>query len=180
MSSIEKKARLEFAEQLKKYRDTACISQAHLAQGLGMQQPYIAKIEKANHSIGLDMLVIISTYFGVKYYQLADPGFPIPMREKLHESIRKFHKLKSTDTGYLKDASPNYSKNIDKYLKGGYLNEEKTSKEIAVDFLHLYQQTIPPSKVSDILCRPPRRDLLDITKPENGRGNRYKLKKKVI
>lgn len=179
MRSIEKNARLELAQQLKKYRDAAGISQSDLANGLGMQQPYIAKIEKANHSVGLDLLVDISTYFGIKHYELTNPDFPVPTKEVLRKSIMAFHKLKDTDTSYLKDTSPNYAKNIDKYIRAGHLNEEKSSKEIAHHFNELFNQVIPASKVSDILCRSPRKELLEITKPANGRGNKYKLKNKV-
>lgn len=176
MKNTEKIARIEFAKQLIKYRDTAGISQNVLAQGLNKQQPYIAKIERFKHSVGLDLLVEISTYFGVKYYQMADPDFTIPSKEELIHSIEEYHKLTDTDTSYLSKRSPNYAKNMDKYLQTAYLKESKTSKEIAKDFMDLYQQEIPASKVSDILSRSPRKELLDIIKPESGRGNKYRLK----
>ena len=173
MKNIKITAREEFALQLYKYRNSVDISQADLAIGLEMQQSYIARLEGAKASVGIDMLEYISFYFGVKYYEMADPEVEPPPPEELLGNIIRYHNLMGIDTGYLKDKSPKYTKNMDKYIKE-HLTEPKTSTEIAIHFKEVYKVDISASKVSDILGRSPRKELLIITKP--GGKNIYQLK----
>lgn len=138
-----------------------------------MQQSYIAQIEGAKTSLGIDLLEDISFYFGVKYYEMADPDVEPPPPEELFGNIIHYHKLMGIDPGYLKNKSPKYTKTMDNYIKE-HLTEPKTSTEIATDFKTLYDVNISASKVSDILGRSPRKDLLIITKPAG--KNIYQLK----
>lgn len=166
-------AREEFALQLYKYRNSVDISQQKLATGLEMQQSYIARLEGAKASVGIDILEDISFYFGVKYYKMADPEVELPPPEELFGNIIHYHNLMGIDTGYLKNKSPKYTKSMDNYIKE-HLLEPKTSTEIAVHFKEVYKVDISASKVSDILGRSPRKELLLITKPAG--KNIYQLK----
>lgn len=173
MKSRKKTARKEFALQLYKYRNSVYISQDDLAIGLEMQQSYIAQIEGAKTSLGIDLLEDISFYFGVKYYKMADPEVEPPPPEELFNNIINYHNLMGIDPGYLQNKSPRYTKNMDNYIKD-YLTEPKTSTEIAAHFKQVYNVDISASKVSDILGRSPRKELLIITKPAG--KNIYQLK----
>ena len=171
-------AKKEFGNQLKAYRTVAGISQGDLASALMKQQPYIVSIEKGDTGVGIAKMVEISSYFGVKYYQFADPNFPIPKKEELRTNIRDYLTLNNIDPSYLdNDESPGYSKNMDIYLSTNMLSEAKTSYEIAQDYKIMFQEEIKPSKVSDILSKGGRKKLVDIFKPKVGRGNLYQLKR---
>lgn len=168
-------ARIEFASQLKKYRKAAKISQANLAAAIGKQQPYVVLLEGGEYSFGIDILEMISRFFGVKLYQFLDPSFPIPSKEVLHQHIKDFVSSTDTDTSYLNNRSPNYAYNLDLYLNTNLLTDPKTSVEIARDYLEMFAEEIPPGKVTDILTRAPRNVYVKVIKPEIGRGNKYVL-----
>jgi transcriptional regulator with XRE-family HTH domain len=170
-------ARIEFGRQLKAYREAAGISQGALAKALMKQQPYIVNIEKGETGIGIDKMEEISSFFGMKYYDFANPKFPIPPKAELRENMRKYLILHQIDPSYLdNENAPKYAKKLDLYLATGKLNEQKSSYEIAKEYQEMFDEHIEPSKVTDILTKAPRNEKIEVTKPATGRGNLYKLK----
>ena len=176
MSEIEKKAKAEYAERLRAFRKMADVSQENLAKAISVHQPYIASIEAGNISIGIDKQEEIAAYFGVKYYKFADPDFPIPSKQQLRESIEHYVRSTHTETGYLKDESPNFARHIDELLKTDFLKVFKTASEISAECKIRYGLEIASSRVTDILSRGPRKDLIEVIKPETGKFNQYRLK----
>lgn len=153
------------------------VSQENLAKALAIHQPYIASIEAGNVSLGIDKLEEIAAYFGIKYYKFADPDFTIPPKTELRENIEKYVKSTNTETGYLKDETPTFAKHIDALLETDYLNEFRTAREIALTCKKRFNLDIEATRISDILSRQPRKNLLEVIKPETGKFNRYRLKK---
>jgi len=171
-------ARIEFGNQLKAYRHTAGISQERLAKALNIQQSYIGYIEKAETGLGIDKMADISSCFGVKYYDFANPDIPVPSKIILRNNIRAYLLLKNIDPSYLDDEeAPQYAKNMDKYLATDKLEEPKNSYQIAAEYKIMFDEDIEPSKVTDILTKAPRNKIVDVMKPTIGRGNIYQLKK---
>ena len=177
MSKANKTAKLEYAERLKAYRKEAAVSQENLAKAIGVHQPYIADIESGTISIGIDKQEQIAAYFGVRYYEFADPNYPIPDKTELREHIEEYVKSTNTEPGYLKDESNRYSRYLDELLGTAFLQEAKTAKEISDEIATRFNVSIQPTRVSDILSRAPRKHLLVIIRPVAGRGNQYQLKK---
>ena len=176
MENIQETARKDFGRQVKKYRIAAGVSQRDLAQSIDKQQSSIPGIEAGDHSIGLDFIIEIGAYFGVKHYKLMDPAEPLPTRQELRDNIRRYVVSKGIHPGYLEKKAPNFTKNIDLYMATDALKTEKTSVEIAEDYFQMFGERILPSKVSDIITREPRSDKLIISIRKNGKGNTYKLK----
>ncbi|WP_110827647.1 helix-turn-helix transcriptional regulator [Pedobacter nutrimenti] len=176
MSETHKNAKTEYAERLKAFRKMADVSQENLAKAIFVHQPYIASLEAGNISIGLDKMEQIAAYFGVKYYHLADPEYSIPPRQVLRENIEKYIRSTQTESGYLKNESPNFTKSIDQILQGSFLIQPRSAKEIATECNRLYASGISSSRVSDILARSPRKDLVEVLKTAKGRIKRYQLK----
>lgn len=152
------------------------VSQENLAKAIAVHQPYIASIEAANVSIGLEKQEEIAAYFGIKYYKFADPDFPIPPKEELRENIEKYVRSTHTEPGYLKDESPNFSKHVDALLKTDFLNEFRTARQIVSACKERFNLDIEATRVSDILSRQPRKNLLEVIKPKEGKFNHYRLK----
>lgn len=178
MGESKKSARVEFGEQLREYRKQAGISQGNLAKATQKSQPNIVSVEKGDIGIGIDNMEEIATFFGVKYYDFANPKTPIPSKGQLRESIVKYLIAKGFDPSYIKDENaPSYAKNMDTYLASGQLNEPKTSYQISKEYEEMFHEKISPSKVSDILGRTPRSGLVDVAKVDNGTYNVYKLKR---
>lgn len=119
----------------------------------------------------------ISAYFGVKYYEFANPAFPIPSKSELRKNIKEYLKANDFDSNYVdQETAPGYARNMDVYLASGKLAEPKTSYQIAADYTEMFSETILPSKVTDILKRNPRKKLVDISKSDGGKSNLYRLK----
>lgn len=114
--------------------------------------------------------------FGVKYYKFSDPDKAIPSAEYLKESIAVYVKSRNIDPGYLDDQRPNYSKAIDDLLKTDFLLKPRTAREIAIEMITNYQVEISPSRISDILSRAPRKNLVVIEHAVAGNLNTYRLK----
>ncbi|MES2458335.1 MAG: helix-turn-helix transcriptional regulator [Bacteroidota bacterium] len=176
MPKTERNAKKEYAERLKAFRKAADVSQENLARALGVHQPYIAAVESARISIGIDRQEEIAGYFGLKYYEFSDPKLEIPSKWELRESIAEYVRSANIDPGYLANESPNYVKYIDLLLETDFLSEPKTAREIADELQIKHALAIPASRVSDILSRSPRKDMLEIIRPEQGKGNKYQLK----
>lgn len=169
-------AKAEYAKRLRDYRKAANVSQEDLAKATGVHQPYIADIEAGKISIGIDKQEEFAAYFGVKYYHFADPDVAIPSRMQLRENIREYVKSLDIDPGYLKNDAPNFTVYIDELLDTDFLSEPKLSKEIAEEMKRRYGTKITPSKVTDVLTKLPRLDLINVIRPLKGKGNRYQLK----
>jgi len=176
LENTQETARKEFGRQVKKYRIAAGVSQRNFAQSIDKQQSYIPGIEAGDHSIGLDFIIEISAYFGVKHYKLMDPSEPVPTRQELRDNIRLYVVSKDIDPGYLDKNAPNYTSNLDLYMQTDMLKTEKTSAEIAEDYFQMFNERILPSKVSDIITREPRSNKLIINIRKKGKGNTYQLK----
>lgn len=176
MAESNKNAKSEYAEQLKAYRKAANVSQEKLAKAIGVHQPYIASIEAGALSIGIDKQEEIARYFGVKYYVFSNPNEPIPSLAELRESIEEYVRSTNTEAGYLHNESPNYSRYIDDLLATNFLTEARTAKEIANELKLLFGLEMQAARVSDILTRAPRNLVVDTIRPEQGKGNKYKLK----
>jgi hypothetical protein len=64
-------------------------------------------------------------------------------------------------------------------LATDFLNDARSPKEIAHELKLLFGLEMLPTMVSDILSRAPRNLVVDIIRPEKGRGNMYRLKVKI-
>lgn len=175
MAENDKSALKEYGNRVRTFRKEANISQEALATFAQLYQSYIASIEKGDVNIGILAQQTLSNTFGVKHYQLSDPDFPIPPKNVLRENIRRYIAAKNIDPACLKDKLPNYVKHMDELLQSGFLNEPKTSKEIAEKYKNEYELEITPSRIADILSRGNRKDKIDVIKSPCGKRNRYKL-----
>ena len=176
MGKADKNAIKEYGERVRAYRKAANISQEVLANLAEVHQPYIASIEKGDVNIGILTQETISSTFGVKYYELSDPGFPIPSKDILRENIKTYIASRNIDPTYLKDEVQNFATYMDELLKSDFLVQERSGKEIAQKYKELYGLDISPTRISDMLSREPRKSIVDVIKPEKGRQNKYKLK----
>lgn len=176
MAKADKNAIKEYGKRVKAYRKAANISQEVLAKIAELHQPYIAAIEKGDVNIGILAQETLSDTFGVKYYQLSDPDFPIPSKNQLRENIKHYIASKNIDPGYLKDETQNFATYMDELLKSDFLATERTGKEIAEKYKELFGLEISPTRISDMLSREPRKGIVETVRPVTGRQNRYKLK----
>lgn len=173
----------QFATRLKAFRNKLGISQERLAEAVGKQQPYIANIENSDVGIGIENMAEISACFGVKYYELANPDFPIPSKAELRKNLTDYLISKNIEPSYLNTKSaPGFAEKVDFYLDI-MPDEFQSSNDIAgainAIFHDLdappYERRITPSNVTDILKHPPRNKRVEVIK--SGKMNLYRLLK---
>ena len=161
----------QFATQLKAYRNKLGISQEDLAEAVDKQQPYIANIENSDIGIGIENMAEISACFGVKYYELANPSFPIPSKAELQKNMTGYLISKGVDPNYMvSKSSPGFARRVDEYLET-MPDIFQSSNDIAsginkmfLDSVPRYEKEITPSKVADILNHAPRNKKVEIIK----------------
>ena len=167
--------RRELGKRIRAYRNAAGITQTQLAEAIGKQQPYIGPLEKGERNMGLDLIAIISKCFGVKWYQLADPDYPVPDEGKLRENVSAYMKSRGIDTTFVDNRkSPNYTKYLTLYVQSDALHEPKSAYQIKQTMKIVHDSDISSSQVTNILTK--MTDQLIITK--RGRENLYQLKRK--
>ncbi len=164
----------EYGQRIRAFRKTAELSQKELATFTEVHQPYIAAIENGDVNIGIKIQETIGQTFGVRYYQLADPEFPIPSKEILRDNIRRYLISKQIDPAWLNEETPNLSHYVDRILNSDFLDKPRTAKAIAQEIATKYRVNASAARVTDILSRNPRRQQVQITKSENSRLNIYR------
>jgi len=167
--------RRELGKRIRAYRNVAGVTQKQLAEALGKQQSNIGPLEKGERSMGLDLIAMISKCFGVKWYQLADPEYPVPDESALRENISAYMKSRGIDTTFVKNRkSPNYTKYITMYVQSDELLEPKSAYQIKKTMKAVHDSDISSSQVTNILLK--MTDQVIVTK--RGRENLYQLKRK--
>lgn len=177
MSEKEKNVRVEYAGRLKAYRKKANISQEAFATAIAVYQPYIASVEAGGLSIGIDKQEEIASCFGVRYYQLGDPDFPIPSREALWGSIEAYVKAAGIEIGYLKSKTPGLAGFMDELLQSDFFLEWRLVTEVVAELMDRFGLEVVPMRVSDILNQKPRNLLIEVKKVPKERFNLYRLKR---
>jgi len=165
----------EYGNRVRTFRIEANISQEALATFAQLYQSYIASIEKGDINIGILAQRTLSDTFGVKHYQLSDPDFPIPSKDILRENIRRYITSKNIDPSYLRDKMPDYGKYMDQLLRSGFLNEPRTSKQIAEKYKQEYELEISTARITNILSRGVRSSKINTSKSACGKLNKYQL-----
>lgn len=138
---IIKDVKLAFGQQLKKYRAVAGLSQKEYGEVVGVDQSYITKFESGKKDAQIENMQKHATVFGVNYYQLANPDFPIPTLKEMPYAIRraaaraeKEREKQAAASDAKKEAGEKvYQTGSAKLLHGlindGFFGEPRTSKE---------------------------------------------------
>lgn len=88
--SFEELAKREFSGRLKRLREHFGLSQQQFGEFFGLSQNTIRSYESGNHSIGIDKMEMFARAFGLRHYQLANPDFVFPPKEKLPADLRRY------------------------------------------------------------------------------------------
>lgn len=78
-----------FGKQLQKYRQEVGLTQEEYGKIHGVGQRYIASMELGKRDFQLNTMQKHASTFGVNYFQLGDPDFPIPRLDQMPTAIRR-------------------------------------------------------------------------------------------
>lgn len=137
---------------------------------------YIAKVELGQTNIGIDNIEKFAKFFGVKYYEMVNPTFPIPTYEQMPKRIRD---LKENVKKYKSDAPKGQriklAPYIDELLKTEFMKEPRTLNEIAEALKN--KVVVPTKKIAVLFSKHPRNKIVRTIPGEvwGGRVNKYVL-----
>ncbi|SEN13605.1 Helix-turn-helix [bacterium A37T11] len=137
---LKESAKVQFARQLKRYRETFDLTQKYLAKSSGITLTYISVIEKGDSSVGLDILEKLANFFGVEYYEMGNPNFPVPsfdaLPQKTKRAIAQLEKEKLAAAAKAaqkkaedkKDGKPGRAKQLHTLIANGFFDQAQTAK----------------------------------------------------
>lgn len=83
-------AKVEFGIRFKLYREASGLTQEEYADTyLNGNKSYVSQLERGKIDIQVNSMDQHAKHFGVRYFQLANPEFPIPLLEEMPATIRR-------------------------------------------------------------------------------------------
>src|SRR5690554_5610534 len=82
--------KLLVSKQLKKYREATGLTQKQYAAYHGYQQASVGVLEEGNKNTDIETIQQHAEAFGVMFYELCDPNFPIPSLEKMPLKLQRY------------------------------------------------------------------------------------------
>lgn len=131
----------EFGKQLAKYRKVTGLTQEEYAKLKGTASSYISKLENGEVNIQVDSMKEHAATFGVTYYQIGNPDFPVPSLKEMpieiqnaSEEARQAREEKAKEKAAQKSRGEVdklwSAKKIHELLGKGFFKEPHTSKEV--------------------------------------------------
>ncbi len=157
------------------------MTQELLATLMGTRGAYIVMVEKGKVGIGLANLEKYARFFGVTYYEMGNPDYPVPTWDELPPASKlKINKAKDAIASQAQDRKVVYrdrtinAKQLHELYAGGYFGVPRTSRET----FRTLRPDIPESeypkhfrniaKISDTLSKGKFAKLLDKLEPVAG------------
>lgn len=127
--------------------------------------------------IMLSTMIKIANFFGTKYYKLANPDLPFPLKKDLPGETEALVGTRKTDDKPKKYSDHGLTEALDVILSGSYLKEPRTSKQILTQLPEEVQIGINKEarRITDLLKREPRCLLVKKFKTKGSREYSYQL-----
>ncbi|WP_214228827.1 helix-turn-helix transcriptional regulator [Pedobacter sp. B4-66] len=172
-------AKGEFGKRARVYREHFNLNQEDLATLMDILQPDYSEIESAKKSIGLDRAQLVATVYGIKYYSMADPNYPIPQFDQLPIATQNAISIRKEVGLNPRDYNVNLADNLNNVLNSDFLNTPHTAEEIWAQLPEEVRNKVEPRRITDLLGKSPRNSIIQKIPASAGEGkkNRYILKK---
>jgi transcriptional regulator with XRE-family HTH domain len=173
---IEIPAKAQFGIQLDRYINASGLTQEEFASYMQTGAAYIRKILKGKTSVGIDILEKYALFFGVQYYEMCNPKFPIPSFESMPATLRNYVKqMKSERLEKKGTPRQKLAPFVDDVLATNFLKTAKTADEFAEHIK--YKVTTEPGKISVLLTSTKRNKIVRTIpgKEWGGTVNKYIL-----
>ncbi|PPK99511.1 helix-turn-helix domain-containing protein [Parapedobacter indicus] len=139
--------KVRFGKRLQEFRRAADLTQRDFADFMNTKSNYISELENGLSNPSLEMLIRYANFYGIEFYELANPNFPIPSFDQLPSATRKaIHTLKNRQQKAKEkvevqkktnkqEGVPGRAKQLHTLLEAGFFKKPKTGKDA---FLKLY------------------------------------------
>lgn len=171
-------ASAQFGEQIKTYLKRFKLYPEDIAYALKTNAESIVKIINGDKSVYLETVEKIADIFGVKYYQMADPEFPLPSKKNLPENTKTLIEERKASGEPKKYGDHDLNQELDKIFRGNFLEIPRTTTEIANELPRSIPSTVrTASRVSDAIKKGTWEGLIAKLPKPDGERQRYQLVK---
>lgn len=127
--------------RMRSFRKLAGLSQRDFATFMDTGKTYISQLEIGTANPTIEILMQYAAFFGVEYYELGNPMFPIPSVDQLPATTRKAiarlktQQQKTKDTAEKTKAAnkaeglPGRAKQLHGLLEAGFFKRPRTAKD---------------------------------------------------
>jgi hypothetical protein len=172
---------IEFGDQLIKYLRHFGLIEADIARLVKSNTDDIREILDGQKGVVLKTAEKISNAFGLRYFELGNPKFPLPKIKQLPEETQdaiKYRKEKGT-AQIVRNYDNDIAGNLDRIIyETDLLHQPVTAEEIRLHFPEDIRDTIKATRITDLLKKSGR-DQLVIQVDKKGREHLFQLKEFV-
>lgn len=169
-----------FGAQLKRFRAVTGLTQKEFSAFTGTTDSYLGKVERGIINIGADNMEMYASTFGVKFYELANPNFPVPKLEEMPNTLQEYvYSIRNIRKSGSKMPALKITKYLDPIIESDFLTTPRTAKMIAEEIKMKVDVTIPPGRITSELTKAPRNAKVKVvSRPANRKepGNWYQLR----
>jgi len=123
-------ASIEFGLQLDAYIKHFGLERTDIGNLLSTTVRSIDKIIAGEKGVVLKTMEKIAGFFGIAYYEMANPNFPFPTLEELPQSTRDIILNRENSDKPDRDYEAQFTKHLEDIVKGNFLREEHTAKQV--------------------------------------------------
>lgn len=130
-----------FGQRLRAFRKEGKLSQLDFAELMSVGKNYISELEAGSASPSLDTVIKYAAFFGVEYYELGNPKYPVPKFEQFPKASRAaIIKLRERQQAIKAKAAEakaqgkeagvsGRAKRLHGLIDAGFFNRSKTARE---------------------------------------------------
>lgn len=145
----------KYGKQVARYLKATSLSTADLAKMTKSNTDNVRSIIQGEVGLTLGKMIKIADLFGITYYELADPNFPIPTYSQLPEHTKAVIQRRKKIGTPKRDYGALLAKNLDKLIQTDKVSVPTTSA-ILLAQMDKALETRNPSEITNLLRKPPR------------------------
>lgn len=163
----------EFGEIARRYREHFGFGQHDIGELSDLTQPEYSNIENGEKSIDIDRVDQVAEAYGLRYYEMSNPKFPIPafaeLPAKTQAKILEIRDRPKKTKNYKIDLAGE----LDKIIESGFIDQPRTALEIWEQLPEELRKKVKPVRISDLLGKEPRKSLVTKIPPLPGEGRAF-------
>lgn len=153
----EEEYRKELGEQIKRYLKKSGLNIKDFAKLIKSNTTNVESIIAGQVGVTVVKLIAIANLFGVAYYNLANPTYPIPSKSELTKNIKNVIENRKIIGDKSIDNKRILSKELDKLISEGHANTPTTSKILHNKMDHRLSER-KTSEITSLLGNSPRKE----------------------
>lgn len=175
MSERKIDTKKEFGKIARKYREHFGFGQREIGDLSGLKQPEYSNIENGGKNIGIERADQVAAAYGLRYYEMSNPKFPIPDFADLPAETQAKIVAMRDKPKKNRDYKNDLAGELDKIIESGFISQPRTAEEIWQQLPEELRKKVKPVRISDLLGKEPRKSMVTKIRPLPGTGRAYRF-----